>query len=973
MLIGILYFQSPKYYASFQIAPSSLLARKGRCLNKSQKKVVAGSRINWGGLRPRSGCSGGIMPAYLRVKKYLWQLIALILLPLLLTSPAWAVDYTWVGVAGGGDDTSWTDADNWNPNTSAAGVGPTVGDTVQFNANANITLGADCQVDEATFNTMQVVFWGANSLTTGTLSAIAHAGIYMDNVGSRLVVTGSLDHGAFNVTLGGNGGIEIQGTNNITGAGSIVLSNSVTLFLNGAQTLYLSPFVWGVSAEINLSNAALLTLYQTGGPGIYRGVISGNGSLRTQGNGSLSLSGVSTYNGSTLVAGSCLIINGNDRLPTSTDVTINAGGTFQMVNNQTVASITGNGSIDINAGGSLTVNQAGNTTFSGDITGGAATFTKTGAGTLTLTGTSASDIHVNAGTLVFNGTANQAIEVTLVGGTLMGTGTCNGLTDVGSGYFRPGNSIGTFNASGGLRLGGAGASLAIELGGGAADRVNVIGTVTVAGSALEVTGTPTIGSVFTIINNDLADAVAGTFNGWVEGATVTSGGQDYRISYVGGDGNDVTLTALTGTPPSSGGTPEPEPEPGTDPPAAPQVTQGASPSPVGSLNGTTLTWPHVAGSNFYRVYRAACPTCPKTEVGRVPGTSFTDVSALPGEIYYYFIRTENGGGFSDYSNWMAAWRYEQNPGRAGDFNGDGIMDLLWWDPATGQLSIWYMSHGAVQSVGSPGAGLDISQWLLINTGDFNNDGICDLLWWNPESGVAQAWYMSASASASDGGMAIQATSDTGDITGNVTLSYAGDLNGDGRTDLVWRDYATGQVTVWLMGSDGKPTLNGPPTLADGVDDDGRPGATDSLEWALRGLFDMNADGKADVVWQNASDGRVVVWAMDGVQAIGYSQYQRQSPDNWRIAGLGDLNMDGRGDLVWRNDASGAVQAWLMSGSDSSYEQRDLAMGDNPAAWQVKAVGDFCEHGCDDVYCQNADSGAARITTLNGGEFNPSVE
>jgi hypothetical protein len=906
------------------------------------------------------------MPAYLRVKKYLWPLIALILLPLFLTSPAWAVDYTWVGGGAG----AWTLPANWNPATSAAGVGPTVGDTVQFDANVDITLGADCQVNGATFNTAQVVFYGANSLTTGTLSAIAHAGIYMDNVGSRLVVTGSFGHDANNVTLGGNGGVEIQGTNNITGAGFIVLSNSVTLFLNGAQTLYLPPFAWGASAEINLSNSALLTLYQTGGPGIYHGVISGNGSLRTQGNGSLTLTGASTYTGSTLVAGSCLSINGNDRLPTSTDVTINAGGTFQMVNNQTVASITGNGIINIIAGGSLAVNLAGNTTFSGNITGAAATFNKSGAGTLTLTGTCDPDIRVNGGTLVFNGTANGDIDSL---SRLMGTGTCNGSTNIAAGYFAPGNSIGIFNANGGFWLGGAGTVLQIEVSGTAADRVNVIGAVNIAGAGLDVSGTPTKGRVFTIINNDDVDAITPPIGGAAEGATITSGGHDYRVSYVGGDGNDLTLTALTGTPPSGGGTPEPEPEPGTDPPAAPKVTQGTSPSPVGSLNGSTLSWPHVDGSNFYRVYRAACPTCAKTQVGRVTGTSFTDESALAGEVYYYWVRTENGGGLSDFSNWLAAWRYEQNPGRAGDFNGDGVMDLLWWDPATGELSIWYMSGGAVQSVGTPGDGMDISQWLLINTGDFNNDGICDILWWNPETGVAQVWYMSASASASSGGMAIQATSDAGDITGNVTLSYAGDLNGDGRSDLVWRDYSTGRVTVWLMGEDGKPSLSGPPTLAEGVSDDGRPGATDSLEWALRGLFDMNADHKADVVWQNASDGRVVVWSMDGVQVTGYSQYQRQSPDNWRIAGLGDLNMDGRGDIVWRNDASGAVQVWLMTGGEPAYEARDLSMGDSAALWQVKAVGDFCSPGCDDVYCKNVGSGAARITTLEGGEYYPAVE
>jgi hypothetical protein len=56
--------------------------------------------------------------------------------------------------------------------------------------------------------------------------------------------------------------------------------------------------------------------------------------------------------------------------------------------------------------------------------------------------------------------------------------------------------------------------------------------------------------VFTIINNDGADAVVGTFAGLAEGSLVTTGGHQFRISYVGGTGaNDVTLTLADAPPP----------------------------------------------------------------------------------------------------------------------------------------------------------------------------------------------------------------------------------------------------------------------------------------------------------------------------------------------------------------------------------------------------------------------------------------
>ncbi|MFH2126841.1 MAG: VCBS repeat-containing protein, partial [Pseudomonadota bacterium] len=528
-------------------------------------------------------------------------------------------------------------------------------------------------------------------------------------------------------------------------------------------------------------------------------------------------------------------------------------------------------------------------------------------------------------------------------------------------------TLGNFNLTGALNQ-----EIDGDAPGSEYDQVVATGGVTLSGNLnLAATHMPTIGDTYIIIDKTSAGPVSGEFAGLAQGSTINSGGNTYQISYSGGDGNDVVLTALTGIAPPSPPSPDPEPEPGTDPPPAPKVTQGASPSPTGSMGGPSLSWPHVAGSNFYRIYRAACPTCPKTQVGRVPDTSFIDESALPGLVYYYFVRTENPGGLSDYSDWVPAWRYEQNPGRGGDFNGDGVVDLLWWEADGNQLKTWFMNGGEVQSVSAPGEALDIGQWLLINTGDFNNDGVCDLLWWNPESGLAQVWYLSAAQGASTGGMAVQATADAGDITGNVTLSYTGDINGDGRTDIVWRDYATGQVTLWLMGSDGKPSLNGPPTLGPGMSDGGKPGVSGSLDWALRGVADMNADGKGDLVWQHATDGRVVVWNMGGAQASGLAEYQRDNATNWRVAGLGDMDGDVRRDIIWRNDVSGQVQAWLLRSGEPRYEERELRVSaDAPTAWLLNATGDFCGDGCAEIYFKKEPEGEKRIVTLDGQAFTP---
>jgi hypothetical protein len=54
----------------------------------------------------------------------------------------------------------------------------------------------------------------------------------------------------------------------------------------------------------------------------------------------------------------------------------------------------------------------------------------------------------------------------------------------------------------------------------------------------------TVGEKYVIVNNDGSDAVTGTFAGLTEGATFAVGDGQFRISYVGGDGNDIELTVL---------------------------------------------------------------------------------------------------------------------------------------------------------------------------------------------------------------------------------------------------------------------------------------------------------------------------------------------------------------------------------------------------------------------------------------------
>jgi hypothetical protein len=100
----------------------------------------------------------------------------------------------------------------------------------------------------------------------------------------------------------------------------------------------------------------------------------------------------------------------------------------------------------------------------------------------------------------------------------------------------------------------AGSNLAIVISGAAQySQLNVAGDINLTGANLVLSGayTPVAGQTFTVVSNSGTHPISGTFNGLPEGATILNflgSGLDAVISYVGGDGNDVVLKAVTPLP-----------------------------------------------------------------------------------------------------------------------------------------------------------------------------------------------------------------------------------------------------------------------------------------------------------------------------------------------------------------------------------------------------------------------------------------
>ena len=104
---------------------------------------------------------------------------------------------------------------------------------------------------------------------------------------------------------------------------------------------------------------------------------------------------------------------------------------------------------------------------------------------------------------------------------------------------------------------------------------------------------------------------------------------------------------------------------------------------------------------------------------------------------------------------------------------------------------------------------------------------------------------------------------------------ARDFEGNGKSDILWRDTSTGLVAAWLM--NGASVVSGP--LVGGA----------PSNWTIVGTGDFNGDGKSDILWREAS-GAVGIWFMDGASPTS-QPIIGSAPPSWQIVGVGDFNGD----------------------------------------------------------------------------------
>ena len=173
-----------------------------------------------------------------------------------------------------------------------------------------------------------------------------------------------------------------------------------------------------------------------------------------------------------------------------------------------------------------------------------------------------------------------------------------------------------------------------------------------------------------------------------------------------------------------------------------------------------------------------------------------------------------------------------------------------WQNASGQLATWTLDGGRVVSEAYPG--LVDSTWQLKRTADFDGDGQSDILWQHATGQVA-IWYMSRGARVAEGYPG-------GRVPASWRIQATGDFDGDGRSDILWRD-DTGQLAIWF---EGKLEDAVRPAAYPGYGDVAAPV---DLAWEVKGAGDFDGDGRSDILWRHAN-GQVAIWNMAGGLRIG---------------------------------------------------------------------------------------------------------
>ena len=282
-------------------------------------------------------------------------------------------------------------------------------------------------------------------------------------------------------------------------------------------------------------------------------------------------------------------------------------------------------------------------------------------------------------------------------------------------------------------------------------------------------------------------------------------------------------------------------------------------------------------------------------------------------------------GWQEYATYLSStgsvrltWAYVKSSGANGGAD-CGWLDQVTWSPCpyaqnvpqvfyqdpNGLLASWVLSSNGgfrfARILANTGG------WTLKAAGDVNGDGVSDLLFQPTGSTDAACWIMNADGTVHD-------TYTWHNLEGEIKA--CGDYEGSNSAQL-FQQAANGDVVYWRLDTNGVRQSS--------------VSLGHMAGWKLRCVGDMDGDHKAEIFWQNAA-GLVAVWShnADGTihSAIAFNT------GGWALCALTDIDADGVGDLLWQ-DGVGNTGGWFMH---SNCTARTASYWWNTGGWKLRAAG-----------------------------------
>ena len=239
------------------------------------------------------------------------------------------------------------------------------------------------------------------------------------------------------------------------------------------------------------------------------------------------------------------------------------------------------------------------------------------------------------------------------------------------------------------------------------------GSSIASGRIFSSTGSPVSGASVTATCSGKANVTATTNDKGIYGLVLPAG--EWTITAVSGTATGtrkITMSNSIGTGTNDDGSsissypsPAVNNKYGQDITLSAAVVAPSAPTGVSATDGSltanvTVKWNSVSGATSYHVYRATSSTGTKTELGSwQTSCNYTDTSATPGTLYYYWVKAKNSGGTSGFSSSDTGYRKLSKPMGVSATDGTSATEVtVTWSAVTG--ASYYRVYRATSSAGT---------------------------------------------------------------------------------------------------------------------------------------------------------------------------------------------------------------------------------------------------------------------------------